>query len=118
MKEKRGHFLYCLFCAEEIFLTFAFNLNVQCIKYTSRIHILLHIKNHYFIHFCCLFLKWWKAFSVSLNYELVVTFALITEIEMVCTIWYHLYNLKNMKNTYGRVLQKVANCATHYIIYD
>ena len=23
---------------------------------------------------------------------------------MRCTIWYHLYNLKNVKNTHGRVL--------------
>ena len=23
---------------------------------------------------------------------------------MRCTIWYHLYNLKNVKNIYGRVL--------------
>ena len=27
----------------------------------------LHIKRHYFIHFCCLFLQLMKAFSVSLN---------------------------------------------------
>ena len=25
-----------------------------------------------------------------------------------CGIWYHLYNLKNMKNTYGGVLFLVA----------
>ena len=30
--------------------------------------ILLHIKKHYFIHFCCLFLKSSKAFSISLNF--------------------------------------------------
>ena len=24
-----------------------------------------------------------------------------------CAIWYHLYNLKNVKNTHGRVLQKM-----------
>ena len=25
-----------------------------------------------------------------------------------CAIWYHFYNLKNMKNTYGGVLQAKA----------
>ena len=24
--------------------------------------------------------------------------------EMLCAIWYHLYNLKNVKNNYGRLL--------------
>ena len=33
----------------------------------------------------------------------------------ICAIWYHLYNLKNMKNTHGVVsllvkLQAVLNC--------
>ena len=27
---------------------------------------------------------------------------------MLCEIWYHLYNLKNMKNTYGGVLLLVC----------
>ena len=30
-------------------------------------YILLHIKKHYFIHFCYLFLKLLKAFSVSFS---------------------------------------------------
>ena len=42
---------------------------------------------------------------------------------MRCTIWYHLYNLKNMKNTHGGVLlleanqiaPKVPNRTTHDI---
>ena len=38
--------------------------------YTFRIYILLHIKKHYFIHFCYLFLKSSKVSSVSsLNAE-------------------------------------------------
>ena len=59
-----------MFCPKEIFVFF---LNIQCIEYTFRIYMLLHIKKHYFIHFCfyfihfCLLLKWLKAFSVSLN---------------------------------------------------
>ena len=43
-KEKRGHFLYGLFCPKGSFLTFAFCLNVQCIEYPFRIYSLLHIK--------------------------------------------------------------------------
>ena len=34
---------------------------------SEYMYILLHIKKHYFIHFCCLFLKLSKAFSVSLS---------------------------------------------------
>ena len=34
--------------------------------WTFRIYTLLHIKKHYFIHLCCLFLKSSKAFNVSL----------------------------------------------------
>ena len=50
------------------FLTFVFYLNVYCIEYASRIYILLHIKKYYCIHFCCLFVKLTKAFSVSLTH--------------------------------------------------
>ena len=50
------------------FLRFVFYLSVQCIEYTFRICILLHFKKYYFIHFCCLFLKKTKAFSVSLSH--------------------------------------------------
>ena len=42
-KEKRGHFLYCLFFLIEIFFVNIFVLP-QCIVYTFRIYILLHIK--------------------------------------------------------------------------
>ena len=66
-KEKRGHFLYCLFWPKEICFKFVSILNVKCIEYTSRIYILLLIKKHYSIHFCCLFLKSSKAFSISLK---------------------------------------------------
>ena len=63
---------------------------------------------------------------------------------MFCAIWYHLYNLKNVKNTHGRVLhlevsafslqlkvklfhvcfsrflivQIIANRATHHILWQ
>ena len=41
-KKKEGIFLYCLFCPKEIFLTFIFYLNVQCIEYAFKIYIVLH----------------------------------------------------------------------------
>ena len=39
----------------------------------------------------------------------------ISRYETLCAIWYHLYNLKNVKNTHGRVLNfsKVAGSALH-----
>ena len=43
-KEEGGHVLYRLFCPKEIFLTFVFYLNVQCIEYIFRRYVLLHIK--------------------------------------------------------------------------
>ena len=53
--KKKGYFLYRLFCPKEILLTFVFYLNVECIEYTFRIYILLHIKKHYCIHFLVCF---------------------------------------------------------------
>ena len=43
--------------------------NVLCIEKTFRIYIRLDIKKHYFMHFCCLFLKSSKAFSVFLRWN-------------------------------------------------
>ena len=60
-KKKEG-----IFCTVYL-VTFVFYLNVQCIEYTFRKYILLHIQKYYLIHFCCLFLKSSKAFSVSLR---------------------------------------------------
>ena len=40
---------------------------------------------------------------------------------MLCTIWYHLYNFKNVKNTHGGVLLLVklqALAATHQLLED
>ena len=42
-------------------------LTVYCLECTFRIYILLYIKIYYFIHFCCLLLKSWKACIVSFN---------------------------------------------------
>ena len=64
---------------EGIFCTFIlpkrnfFNISVLSqrtvywIHFQFRIYILSHIKKHYFIHFCCLFLKFSKVFSESLS---------------------------------------------------
>ena len=34
----------------------------------------------------------------------------LSQSKMLCAIWYHLYNLKNVKSTYEKVLFKVAAC--------
>ena len=53
-ERKKRAFLVPLILSEGIFLTFVFHLNILCIEYTFRIYILLHIKNHYFMHlFAC-----------------------------------------------------------------
>ena len=66
-KKKEGifctvYFVWREFCQELCFIS------MYNIEYTFRIYILLHIKKHYFIHFCCLLLKSSKAFSVSLTW--------------------------------------------------
>ena len=72
-ERKKKDFLYCLFCPKEFFLTFVLIYSIsQCIvywihEYTFKINTLLHIKKHYFIQFCCLFIKSLKAFSVFLS---------------------------------------------------
>ena len=58
---------FFFFPRRKCFLTFVFYLNVLYVEYAFRIYIPLHIKKHYFIHFCCLFLKLSNAFSVSLS---------------------------------------------------
>ena len=65
-REKKESILSRLFCPKEIFLTFVIYLNAYYVEFTFRKYILWQIKKHYFIHFCCLFLKSSKAFSVSL----------------------------------------------------
>ena len=54
-KKKRGIFVYCLFCPKEVFLTFVFYLNAQCIEHNFRLYIPLHIKKHCFMHFFAYF---------------------------------------------------------------
>ena len=70
-KKKEGIFCTFNFDQRGIFLRLVFYLNVQYIKYSSKVHILSHIKKQYFIDFCCLFLKLSKAFSVSLRLRIV-----------------------------------------------
>ena len=67
-KKREGIFYTVYFVQRKIFLNLCLlSLYVKCIEYTFRICILLLIKKHYFIHFCSLFLKSPKAFSVSLK---------------------------------------------------
>ena len=55
-KEKRGHFCTVYF-VQSNFLIFLFYRNVYCIEYTFRIYILLHVKEHNFMHFFMLIFK-------------------------------------------------------------
>ena len=69
-ERKESAFVQRLSCPKEIFLTFVFYLNVWCIGKNSRMYILFHIKKqHYFVHFLCLFLKLSIAFCVSLTFS-------------------------------------------------
>ena len=54
-KRKKGAFFVPFILSNEIFLTFVFYLNIQCIDCFFRIYILLHIKKRYFIHFFACF---------------------------------------------------------------
>ena len=47
----------------------------QCIVSWIHFYILLHVKKYYFIHFCCLFLKLVKTFSVSSHFNLTWSFS-------------------------------------------
>ena len=64
-----------IFWPEVIFFNICV-LSPQCMysvlnNLSEYIATLLHIKKHYFIHFCCLFLKSLKAFSVSIRFEAI-----------------------------------------------
>ena len=50
------------------------------------------------------FVKYSKQILLSVTIALVSPFERITVNEMLSAIWYHLYNLKNLKNTNGGVL--------------
>ena len=80
----------------------------QCLVYWihfQNTYILLHIKKHYFIHFCCLFLKSSKAFSVSIiapvfssgisymTHVWWISFAYLSLLSSVCKV-YPLFSLK------------------------
>ena len=55
------------------FFNLAYYLDVECIEYIFRTHILSHIKNRYSIHFFWLILKPSKTFSVSFNVFFIFT---------------------------------------------
>ena len=68
LRKKKEAIFVPFILSEVIFLIFVFYLNVQCIEYTFRTYLLLHVKKPYFVHFCCLLLKSSKASSVSLRH--------------------------------------------------
>ena len=48
---KKKEVIFCTFYFVNTYVLFVFYLNVQCIEYTSRICILLHLKKHYLYTF-------------------------------------------------------------------
>ena len=62
-RNKTRAFLLSFILLKGHFLALGFYLTEN----TFRIYILLHIKKHYFIHFCCWFFKSLEAFSESLR---------------------------------------------------
>ena len=97
-ERKKRAFFVPLILSKGNFLTFAFYL--KCVEYTFRKYILLHIKKYYFIHFCRLFLKPWKTFSVSFSKHFLLydlwyflqlrTTAIRIILFYVWFIWYYL----------------------------
>ena len=53
--------------------------------------------------------------TTSRNWVIV---ALWSEIVMRCAIWYHLYDLKNVKNTHGRALLLVKLQASAFLFHE
>ena len=64
----------------------------QCTVYE---YILLRIKKYYLIHFCCLILKSWKVFSVSISavisdhFSIIYAFKLKTKLDIPKTLFLH-----------------------------
>ena len=102
-RKKEGIFCTVYFVRRKFFLTFVFYLNVQCIEYTFRIYILLHIKNCYFIHFSCLFLKSSKAFNVSLN--------------LLRQTFFNIYNLTFLRSQNIGKIKVEVGLKTNYFFY-
>ena len=67
LKEKRDIFCTVHFAQREFFQDLCF-ISMCSVSYTlSEYRYFYMSKKHYFVHFCCLFLKSLKAFSVSLD---------------------------------------------------
>ena len=69
-KKKEGIFCTVYFVRREFFQDLRF-ISMYSVLNTLSEFKLLHIKKHFFRHFCCLFLKS-KAFSVSLSMKSVL----------------------------------------------
>ena len=63
-KKKRAFFVPFVLSEGNFFKICVLYQYIHSVLNTLSIYILLHIKKHYFLHFCCLFLKSLKAYSV------------------------------------------------------
>ena len=86
MKEKRGHFFVQFILSKGNF--FKICVLSQCIVYWihfRNIHTFTH-KKHYFIHFCCLFLKLPKTFRVCLRCQNYIAELCLVAFFLICTL--------------------------------
>ena len=63
-KKKRAFFVPFVLSEGNFFKICVLYQYIHSVLNTLSIYILLHIKKHYFLHFCCLFLKSLKAYSL------------------------------------------------------
>ena len=63
-KKKRAFFVPFVLSEGNIFKICVLYQYIHSVLNTLSIYVLLHIKKHYFLHFCCMFLKSLKAYSV------------------------------------------------------
>ena len=73
-----------------------------------------------------LILRYWYVWNSTIQYHYLEVIAVILRflsIVMFCAIWYHVYNLKNVKNIHGGVLLLVTwlkltllhGCFSHFL---
>ena len=63
-KKKRAFFVPFVLSEGNIFKICVLYQYIHSVLNTLSIYVLLHIKKHYFLHFCCMFLKSLKVYSV------------------------------------------------------
>ena len=89
-----------------VFILFPLSWNESSIKLSMNRNSLWYVWNTIF----CIYLPWKFSQDLYENIQSRVLFSLRTSmpvmiVVVLCAIWYHSYNLKNTKNTHGRVFK-------------